>query len=447
MALNSPVGIGNFYAVLTSQKMCKTIIATSFILLFISLFNFISEYAVNTLYWDQWDYVNGLINNKSLIDLFYWQVGPHRMGPGFWLIKLLYSVTDWNLAAESYLIGTLLLLSSLLALNIKYKVIGRWHWSDVLIPYFFTRTALWETVIGTTNPSHGSLSILLFLIMIRFFLVDQPKRRMIGLLVFNFLSIFTGFSLFVGPVICLYFIVNIIHSKLRHSRADLIGLIISAASLGVFFIGYKSQPAANCFVFPGPVDEYLKFVLVEYGYILGIARAGDMGRIIGAPLFIASVAVCVKFLMNREGSESVKHNGLIFILCGFTLLFSFNAAIGRSCMGSHMALASRYILYTFPAVLGLYFIVLKIEVPKRRNLLLWSSVLMLLSFDIKYRDKYIDWAIKVSTRKISWSQCYLKKSDVVLCDDETQTTLHPDSHSIIPQLNFLEQNELSFYKK
>jgi len=64
------------------------------------LFRFISEYGVNVLYYDQWDFLTPLFDGRgSLLTLFSWQHGPHREGLGLVLDAFLYPATNWNTRA------------------------------------------------------------------------------------------------------------------------------------------------------------------------------------------------------------------------------------------------------------------------------------------------------------------------------------------------------------
>jgi len=72
----------------------------------IRFFGFISDYAVNVLVYDQWDFLNPLLDGKtSPANLSLCQHGPNHQGLGMIADSLLYPLARWNARAESVLIG------------------------------------------------------------------------------------------------------------------------------------------------------------------------------------------------------------------------------------------------------------------------------------------------------------------------------------------------------
>ena len=73
----------------------------------IRMFKFIDRYAVNILYWDQWDFWKPILGSASAWEIFVWQHGPHRQGLGGWIIKLTALASHADLKVEAYVIGGL----------------------------------------------------------------------------------------------------------------------------------------------------------------------------------------------------------------------------------------------------------------------------------------------------------------------------------------------------
>src|SRR5215211_6693108 len=57
-------------------------------------FALINTYAVNLLFYDQWDFYNPLFREQGLWDLFSYQHGPHRQGLGEIVIKIVAGLTQ-----------------------------------------------------------------------------------------------------------------------------------------------------------------------------------------------------------------------------------------------------------------------------------------------------------------------------------------------------------------
>src|SRR5262245_63453362 len=83
-----------------SSHRVTWIVALLFLALSIRLFVFVDRYAVNLVYWDQWDFLQGLFDGADAWTLFRWQHGPQRQGIGNLIIAVIYSATGWNGRAD-----------------------------------------------------------------------------------------------------------------------------------------------------------------------------------------------------------------------------------------------------------------------------------------------------------------------------------------------------------
>ena len=79
----------------------------------IRLADFVNRYAVNILYWDQWDFLRGLFDGADLWSLFRWQHGPQRQGLGNLIIAVLYSATGWDGRVDAAATAVVMLLSTI----------------------------------------------------------------------------------------------------------------------------------------------------------------------------------------------------------------------------------------------------------------------------------------------------------------------------------------------
>src|SRR5580692_1317619 len=139
-------------------------VITAFVVLGIRFFTFISDYAVNVLFYDQWDFLSLFFkDNPGLGQLFLYQHGPHREGLGLVVDSFLYPATRWNTRAESFFIGGCIFAAALVALLLKYRLFGRLSYADVAIPLIFLTMAQYEGIIGIPNAAYGGLPLLLIL--------------------------------------------------------------------------------------------------------------------------------------------------------------------------------------------------------------------------------------------------------------------------------------------
>jgi hypothetical protein len=145
-----------------------------------------------------------------------------------------------------------------------------------------------------------------------------------------------------------------------------------------------------------------------------------------------------------------KKSQSIFYLTSFTLLFIAFTAIGRVCLGIGASSASRYVTYAIPAILAFYFTYLEIsKLPKlssKIKKLIVLAFFMLLIFKeitIIRNTDHINW---YKNGKEEWAKCYLKHQDIEYCNTATGFKVYPVNTRIQNNLNYLESNNLSFFK-
>ena len=76
------------------------------------------QFAVNLLFWDQWDFYAPLFEAKGMFDAFRLQHGPHRQGLGGILI-FLAAQWSWDGRWDSYLVAFALIGATILALLLE----------------------------------------------------------------------------------------------------------------------------------------------------------------------------------------------------------------------------------------------------------------------------------------------------------------------------------------
>lgn len=443
------------YSILTRLRF--PVIFISFIVLAIRLFVFINRYAVNLMFWDQWDNFVPVFKNLSFWALFTQPNGPIRLGIGLVITKFWMQLSGWNTRVDSFAIGVVVCLAATGALGLKRRLTGAWSWTDVIIPLSMLTLSQYESFTGTPNVSHGALPVLLAVLMVFGWLIRNKLIRTGVILVLTFLSIFTGFGLFLGVITPVVFIIDIYHQWRQKavkpaaiSSAGLVGTIISWS---IFAVGYKFNSAVSCFsislrstikypVFMSIMEA--NFFQIDYQSVSYAAIA--FGAVIVLALLAASIHSLVKVI--RAGLET--NNGLnlaAFILMGYTLLYLLGTAIGRSCLGMASAEASRYMTITSLGFVGLYLYLSGLAVSWHK-VATWAlaaflclTLLPLGSKDQKiYRDFYYQ-------GKTAWKACYLQKENLALCSAETHFLVYPDTNSawVKEALAYLKANHLNLY--
>lgn len=103
------------------------LLGLAFVVLAVRLGHFVDRFAVNLVFWDQWDFLQGLFDDASLWELFRRQHGPHRQGVANLLIAGEYALTGWNGRADAALAAIVMALTGLGGLWWVRRVTGFAH--------------------------------------------------------------------------------------------------------------------------------------------------------------------------------------------------------------------------------------------------------------------------------------------------------------------------------
>ncbi len=173
-------------------------------------FSLINEYSINILFWDQWDFLEALFTDKGLWELFSWQHGPHRQGVGFFLTKIVADFSGWNTRVESFMIGAVVCLAALTGVFLKLRLVGNITVLDVIIPLLYFSPLQFGLFASTPNVSHGAMPLLLITLFCLCWTIKNITLRYVLCAVINFMTIYTGFGIFIGCIVPLLFLSEII---------------------------------------------------------------------------------------------------------------------------------------------------------------------------------------------------------------------------------------------
>jgi len=431
------------------------IVFGAFSLMAFRLFRITFHYAVNLLVWDQWDLYNGILFEKhSLWQIFRWQHGPHRQGVGGILSKLLGPMIQWNTRYEAFAIAAVIIVAAALALYLKQRLYGSIQLADLVIPSFFLTPVQYETLIGTTNPAHGAMPLLLMVLYCLSWTLAKNTRKYICVLVTNFLLTYTGFGLFIGFLTPALIAVDYLHNARQCGQKERavssLALLLSVASVVSFFLGYKLQPAADCFSLhvENPL-LYGLFMDLMFANYVGMKGGKLLPPLIGGAILVVFV-ICLDKSLKKLWSTSSQlwtRNAVISVLLSYCLVFSINTAFGRLCMGMPFATLSRYTPYLTAGFFGLYLSALSNEGSTLRKLSI-VGVLVLALLTAGRVNKYDAESMQgVGEAKRAWRECYLAQHSIEHCDAVTGFPIHPhpDATHLQEKLDFLEERHLNLY--
>ncbi len=409
------------------------------------------ENAVSLLYRDQWDFYNPLFRHASWWQTFVYQHGPHREGVGLMLDRIVLEATSWNARSEAMLMAGALFLAAIAFLSLKKRLLAEISYSDVIIPCLVMTFSQMEALTVAPNPSYSAAPELLIALYCVAWLISPPALSYALILLTNFLLIYTGFGIFMGPITIALFAVEVLGAA-RNGRSvipSIAGLLVAGLSLASFFHNYRWDPAVSCFVFPDPHPwKYLWFLSLAFAYFLNIfsPHSITLATVLGGLLVLVEIAIFLwhgrRLLLNRA---PVAIDRVIVALLGFSLLFLWDAAVGRVCTGMpEAAQTSRYMGLLIPAFLALYFHLLTRQASLWKTISIWALALILIPSTLKAPRQYLN---DLNASKKLWIECIIMSNDIAACDSSAKFMPYPNppATQMRDKLDFLREHRLNLY--
>ena len=417
------------------------------------LFGWISRYAVNMFFSDQWDFNDATLFEKhSLWEMFRWQHGPHRQGMGALISYFVEPHFRWNSRTESFCIGGLIVIAAACAMWLKKRITGTLTYFDVCIPLIFFTPLQFGQIFVVANWAHGPLPLFLIILYCLAWTIPRVSWRYGLVLAINFVTIYTGFGLFIGMITPLALAADYHVSIRKMYRGQLLflgSLLLSLGSFASFFAHYVYTPAVGCepnmFQSPG---IYGRFVTLMFANVLGAKGLAAFPSVIGAMLLaslLAALAINCKRL--QPVMEAMEYRYLIpAILIAYSLVFSAIAAYGRSCVGLPEAQVSRYVMYMELGLLGLYLSLSTIRRNILRLTLLVTLTMTVAGTAIVRRDDRIAMGYYRDLKK-DWRACYLAYTDIATCDRLTGHWIYGEAegNALKEKLEYLKQTKQNLY--
>ena len=373
------------------------------------------------------------------------------MGLGALLAYLVEPHFAWNSRADSFLAGILIITAAACALELKRRLFGPLTIFDVCIPLIFLTPLQFEAVFVMANLAQGPIPLLLVLGYCLAWTL-APLALRYSLIVFvNFVTIHTGYGFFLGLITPAALAADYwLNRKAKPSRLIpfLLALLLSLASLAIFFYHYRYTTAVDCVpnLLSDPLSN-VKFLLLLFANLFGAKGTGFFPILVGALTFAAMLTGLIVSAMDFASREGVQRqrNWTAAILLSFGLLFSVNAAYARSCLGPQLAQVSRYVIWMDLSLFGLYLFLL--TVPKsgiRTGILAVLMAALLGTIPIRKEDYSV--MQFVSAAKRNWKSCYLQIEDIRRCNHAVGYGVNP---TVTPEfkskLDFLKQTKQNLY--
>jgi hypothetical protein len=435
------------------------LVSTAFLVYAGRMFWLISRYAVNIFYVDQWDFNNAtLFQRHSLWQMFRWQHGPHRQGVGALFERMVDPLFGWNSRTESFVIGGVIVVAAVCALWLKKRLYGELSVFDVVIPAILFAPAIWQTLFMTQNFAHGPFPLLLVVLYFLSWTCQGPALRYALMLFLNFVTIYTGFGIFLGVLTPILLILDYRARapQTRLTKPYFIGtVLVSAVSMASFFLSYIFQSGVKCFSLqPQSPTSYVGFVALMFANFFGIRHITLPVQAIGTLIVIALLISLITFARRLSAGKwsdpgQRDHDRAVIVvgLIAFSLLFCANTAYGRLCGGLGVALQSRYSIYLVPAVLGFYFSLLSLSHHSRRFFLTGFLI------GVAAASLNVDRGGMAFSRYVKqrWKTCYLQTENIQECNKAVGFPIYTDSPEqtrlthLQEKLEFLKRTHQNLY--
>ncbi len=357
---------------------------------------------------------------------------------------------QWNSRYEAFVVAGILCLACSMALWLKQRLFGNIIYADVAIPLLFLTPIQYQVLLESPNLSHGPLPLLLVVLYCLAWTIRDEGGRYVAVLAANFFLTYTGFGLFMGFCTPAFIAVYCWTCK-QWSRLSVAALTIAIVSLASFFVGWRYDPAIQCFS-PQPHNpiHYLLFVAFMLSTFVGVfVRQQLVPAILAGSLLLLIFAIACGNLIRRIWKERVARQPdfTVLILMGYSLVFAFATAYGRVCIGLSQAQESRYSTYMILAFLGLYLGALSTRIKLDRNVftILIVGLALVGSFPVRHSQRVA--MAELRDHKIEWRDCYLSGKSIEECDLKTHFAINnsPEPPDLQWKLDYLKRQRLNLF--
>ncbi len=425
--------------------------AAGFIALAWRQHSFVARYAVNMMYWDQWDFYTPLFKHGDWWAVVDQQHGPHRQGVGFLVTRLLAQLGHWNSRWDAFGVSFVLMAAALLGVRVAGR--GGFRPGLVLIPValIFFNLRQYENFTGASNLSHGAVPMLLFMACGLCWYIRRPGLRLLLLAGLSVMLTFTGFGLFaalINPLLILLecFQADRAGDRVR-ARFAAAALLLIAAGWCLFIQGYVFAPAVDDYHFPyeHPL-EYFGFVGLMLANFFGIGGWRDVRMAAGLIIGVSLLVICLRHgcRLVKFRVEQKRPSVVIFSFSAFVLVYCANTAVGRITLGLGAANASRYVTLMIPGAMALL-LHCKYFPPPRGRQILFLATLLFAAGTLRLTEK--DWQSVnwFHDGRAGWKAAYLATHDELQANKISGFPVYPKPGAITQRLQFLEQNHLNLF--
>lgn len=386
----------------------------------------VDQYALDLIINDQWVYLKGIIEQKSMMEGVFAEIGPHRNGLAWFFYKPILAFTGNNNRYLAFLVVGLNLLNFLLISIYLYRLKMRLFYADCLLPLMLF--PLTQYAIYLLNPNI-SLHQLCFLLIISFVLILGISRQILQWLLLILLIPLIGITgngiLFVMALIFLPILLW--KKKIINGWKALFISIYSILQLIIYFqlMNHRSQ------VCSGVPDLATILNFLQTLTLGGLGVAADSSWLNW--FFFGGLMILLSVMLFRHKNSDKYGQLLAWTFIFYAIFFIGLALYGRWCYPMINNSSSRYIPHILLGFLGVYIFL--------RNSRSYRNVIaVVIGVSLLYNEyQFYNGDLKIIRKKHekyeAWKECWLEYGSIEYCDDKAGITIYPQPEKIgLPQL-------------
>jgi hypothetical protein len=435
----------------TARECGLAIAAIAFGLLAWRQVRMVDLYTSNLMFQDQWWYYQNLAEHGSWWSSFAFQLGPHRMGAGLLVTRILADLSGWNSRWDAFAVSFALIAAAGLAWKLARRCGVPAGAGLAAIPLLFFNSHEYAALTETANLSHGAMPVFLIVLFALAGFSSRAGRRLSVQAVLAFLLIFTGFGIFMGIVAPLLFSIEAVQAWRSGDRWRFgwaaAALAIVAAAWVLFLHHYEFTASIPDFRFPYErPHEYLLFIAIMLANFFGVAHAGPIVIWLGAAAAAAIVAAACAhgYRVIRQGVAQEPASAAIFCLATYEIVYLVNTAIGRVMLGLDGApLASRYVVLIIPGVLAVFLAMGGCKPARLGSVLVLAFAALLVPATAFLRSSEKETIERFAAGRQMWRNVYLETHS----EAEARARAHFDIFvaPIPDRLRYLEEHRLNLF--
>jgi hypothetical protein len=407
-------------------------------------FFLVHKFAVNVLFWDEWDYYKPYFTGQNLWRQYISQHDAHYLGLGGIVIGLLNRLTAWDSRVVAYVTLFIVFAAVLLALALQLKLAGELSWADAIIPLSLLTLTQMETFV--TMPLIVEAGVPMFLVFLYCWCWTTHSHSKTGMmLLIQFLLCFTGYGYVFLPAIGWVLLLNLFSRERGlsplHTTLLLAGIVVSF----IMFSHYLDYSALHNSLEDKPI--FARYV--HYLWLLGATLFGfgaDKWGVIAGTCYIAALIWAFAQAIRSGLKKMEAHAAIVAILTGGILVY---IALNTAARAMHFGVMSRYMTFLAIGCVGIY---LQLRREKASRYWIGSVLLIILvlngSVPALIHSSETSWAI-MSRMKVQWTNCYRQTLDLKQCTQQYPPGVYPipEATDLSAKLLFLQKNELNLFKK